>query len=183
MSTEVITDSTVGAPDHAEENYLQSGKGILSWLFTLDHKRIGIMYLVSVLSFFLVGGLLAMVIRLELLTPTGELAPEVYNRIFTLHGAAMIFVFLVPAIPASLGNFILPLMLGAKDVAFPRLNLLSFHIYLFGALFLVYAILTGGIDTGWTFYTPYSSSFASGSVIAANGDLFAPMSTMLRAPA
>ncbi|MCB1153713.1 cbb3-type cytochrome c oxidase subunit I, partial [bacterium] len=167
MSTEVITDSTVDAPGHAEENYLQSGKGVLSWLFTLDHKRIGLMYLVSVLSFFLVGGLLAMVIRIELLTPEGNLAPEVYNRIFTLHGAAMIFVFLVPAIPASLGNFILPLMLGAKDVAFPRLNLLSFHIYLFGALFLVYAILTGGIDTGWTFYTPYSSSFASGSVIAA----------------
>ena len=152
-------------PDDADHgNYLTTGKGILSWLFTLDHKRIGIMYLVSILTFFMVGGLLALAVRLELFTPEGDLfSNDTYNKLFTLHGAVMVFLFIIPSIPAALGNFLLPLMLGAKDVAFPRLNLASFHIYILGALFLLYSIISGAIDTGWTFYTPYSSS-TSGSV-------------------
>ncbi|GMV42728.1 MAG: cytochrome c oxidase subunit 1 [Myxococcales bacterium] len=158
--SQTLTDT---APGHAHTgNYLNTGKGVLSWLFTLDHKRIGIMYLVSILSFFMVGGLLALAVRLELFTPAGDVfSNDTYNKLFTLHGAVMVFLFIIPSIPAALGNFLLPLMLGAKDVAFPRLNLASFHIYVVGALFLLYSIISGAIDTGWTFYTPYSSSSSS----------------------
>ena len=149
-----------------EVNYINATKGIKSWLLTLDHKRIGIMYLGTILSFFLVGGLIAMGIRAELFTPEGDLfTAATYNKMFTLHGAIMVFLVLVPAIPASIGNFILPLMLGQKDVAFPKLNLASFWIYIFGAGFLVFTLINGGVDTGWTFYTPYSSDHASGSVV------------------
>ena len=143
--------------DHGHENYLKAGSGITSWIFTLDHKRIGIMYLVSVLASFLLGGALAMVIRLELFFPGPTIMqPDTYNQIFTLHGAIMIFLFIIPAIPASLGNFVLPMMLGAKDVAFPRMNLLSYWIYVVGAIFAVVSMFIGSVDTGWTFYTPYS---------------------------
>lgn len=149
-----------------ERHYLNDPKGLKSWLFTLDHKRIGLMYLFAIMFFFFIGGVLAILIRLELLHPAEDLVgPDTYNQLFTLHGAIMIFLFIIPSIPASLGNFALPLLIGAKDVAFPRLNLLSFYIYVFGAIFCIYSIVTGGVDTGWTFYTPYSTE-AQGSVIS-----------------
>jgi cytochrome c oxidase subunit 1 len=145
--------------ESVKSNYLNVSKGLKSWLFTLDHKRIGVMYLLAVCISFGFGGLFALLLRLELLTPTQLLfSAKQYNQLFTLHGAVMVFLFIVPSIPASLGNFFLPVQLGAKDVAFPRLNLTSFYIYVFGALFCVYSIFSGAVDTGWTFYTPYSSS-------------------------
>ncbi len=149
-----------------EHNYLSEPKGIKSWLLTLDHKRIGLMYLFAIMFFFMIGGIFALLLRLELLAPGKDfMEAETYNQYFTLHGAIMIFLFIIPSIPAALGNIILPLMLGAKDVAFPRLNLASWYIYVFGALFAIFSIVTGGVDTGWTFYTPYSSS-TGGSVIS-----------------
>jgi cytochrome c oxidase subunit 1 len=112
------------------ENYLNSPKGIKNWLYTVDHKRIGVMYLWSVLTAFFLGGIMALLVRIELLTPKQTImSAEAYNQVFTLHGAIMVFLFIIPSVPAALGNFLLPLMLGAKDVAFPRLNLLSFYIY------------------------------------------------------
>src|SRR5579863_1989360 len=145
-------------------NYLNASHGIMSWMGTVDHKRIGIMYLIGVLTAFLMGGCFALLIRLSLLTPTRMLfgkvllTAEQYNRVFTLHGAIMVFLFIIPAIPASLGNFVLPLMLGAKDVAFPRLNLFSFYLWLTGAIMAILAMVLGAVDTGWTFYTPYSTT-------------------------
>ncbi|MCG2588970.1 cytochrome c oxidase subunit I [Rhodohalobacter sulfatireducens] len=150
--------------EYPEKHYLNQEKGLWAWLTTVDHKKIGLMYLMSVAFFFLVGGVLALLLRTELLTPARNfMTADVYNQVFTLHGAIMIFFFLIPSVPAALGNFVLPLQLGAKDVAFPRLNLASFYIYVIGALFTITAIFTGGIDTGWTFYTPYSST-TGGSV-------------------
>src|SRR3954453_5871323 len=140
-------------------NYITSPKGIMSWLTTVDHKRIGIMYLWAVLGAFLLGGLFALALRIELLTPKETImTAETYNKVFTLHGVIMVFLFIIPSIPAALGNFVLPLMLGAKDVAFPRLNLASYYIYMLGAVMALSAIIFGGIDTGWTFYTPYSTT-------------------------
>jgi cytochrome c oxidase subunit I len=156
---------SVGTATSAD-NYLTHAKGWRSWAFTMDHKRIAIMYLVSILASFVLGGVLAMLIRTELLGPTRTImSAESYNRTFTLHGAVMVFLFIIPGVPAALGNFILPVMLGAKDLAFPKMNLASFYLYVLGALFSVLAIATGGIDTGWTFYTPYSTTTSS-SVIA-----------------
>lgn len=179
---------------HEEGSYFSGPPGIFGkiwqWATTIDHKKIGVMYLVAVLTMFFIGGVAALLVRIELLDPvrtvvtteivdgtateiistTGERlkpiakilgaenANEAYNRAFTLHGAVMVFMFIVPSIPASLGNFFLPIMLGAKDVAFPRLNLLSWYIYVVGSLFGVSSILLGGVDTGWTFYTPYSTT-------------------------
>jgi cytochrome c oxidase subunit 1 len=166
----------------AGRSYL-ARKGLLSWLFTLDHKRIGIMYLVSVFSFFLLAGLLALAIRIELFTPASDFALTKsgtdYNKFFTLHGAIMVFLFIVPSIPATIGNFFLPLMLGAKDVAFPRLNLLSFHIYILGSLFLVYSIIAGSLDTGWTFYTPYSTETGTAVISATLGAFILGFSSIL----
>ena len=140
-----------------EKNFLNVRYGISSWLYTLDHKRIGIMYLVSVLFFFFIGGLFALMLRLELWNPAKNfIEAKQYNQLFTLHGAIMIFLVIIPGIPASLGNFVLPLMLGAKDVAFPRLNLVSYYLYVIGAIFALMSIMFGAIDTGWTFYAPYS---------------------------
>jgi cytochrome c oxidase subunit 1 len=154
------------------DNYLNHGKGLRSWLFTLDHKRIGIMYLVSILASFLLGGIFALLIRTELLTPAKTIVDaNTYNQMFTLHGAIMIFLFIIPGIPAALGNIVLPLMLGAKDVAFPRLNLASYYMWVFGALFALISITTGAVDTGWTFYTPYSTT-TGGSVIAMTFGVF-----------
>ncbi len=140
-----------------ETNYLTHSSGFLSWALTLDHKRIGIMYLVAVLSSFFVGGVMALLVRTELIAP-GEtiMGPDMYNQVFTLHGAIMVFLVIIPSVPAALGNFVLPIMLGAKDVAFPRLNLGSFYLWIIGALCMVWGIVNGGVDTGWTFYTPYS---------------------------
>lgn len=145
--------------EHPEKHYLNQETGLWAWLTTVDHKKIGLMYLMSVAAFFFVGGVLALLLRTELLTPARNfMTADVYNQVFTLHGAIMIFFFLIPSVPAALGNFVLPLQLGAKDVAFPRLNLASFYIYVIGAIFTLVAIFTGGVDTGWTFYTPYSTT-------------------------
>ncbi|MBT4501378.1 MAG: cytochrome c oxidase subunit I, partial [Gemmatimonadetes bacterium] len=150
------------------KNYLNESYGLKSWLLTVDHKRIAILYLISITVFFLVGGMFAGLIRLELMTPEGDLVEaETYNKLFTMHGIAMIFFFLIPSIPAVLGNFLLPLMLGAKDVAFPRINLLSWYVYITGGLLAVVSIVMGGVDTGWTFYTPYSSTYANSHVLLA----------------
>jgi cytochrome c oxidase subunit 1 len=145
--------------NQTHDSYLTAGRGILSWLFTLDHKRIGVMYLVAILTSFFLGGVFALLLRTELLTPGRTImSADTYNKMFTLHGAVMIFLFIIPGIPATLGNFILPLMLGAKDVALPRLNLASFWLWMTGATFAVASIIMGAVDTGWTFYTPYSTT-------------------------
>ncbi|HEY4187335.1 MAG TPA: cbb3-type cytochrome c oxidase subunit I [Polyangia bacterium] len=147
------------APAYQKINYLNADRGVMSWLKTLDHKRIGIMYLVSVLLAFLLGGIFAMIVRLELTTPEPTIiGANAYNRMFTLHGMVMIFLFMIPAIPGVFGNFVLPLMVGAKDVAFPRLNLLSLYVYWTGAAIVLFGVITGGADSGWTFYAPYSTT-------------------------
>jgi cytochrome c oxidase subunit 1 len=154
-------------PQRGRQSYLTTGEGIASWLLTRDHKRIAILYLISVSIFFSLGSLFAMLIRLELLTPEGDLVqPDTYNRLFTMHGVIMVFFFLIPAIPAVLGNFLVPLMIGAKDLALPKINLLSWYIYNVGGVFTLWAIIHGGVDTGWTFYTPFSTSFSNTYVIA-----------------
>jgi cytochrome c oxidase subunit I len=151
----------------AKPNYLTVDYGWKSWLFTTDHKRIAILYLISITFFFFIGGAFAVLMRLELVTPAGDLVKaETYNKLFTMHGVTMVFFFLIPSIPATLGNFLLPMMIGAKDLAFPRLNLLSWYIYVTGGLFTLYAMASGGVDTGWTFYTPYSSTYSNTHVIA-----------------
>ncbi|MEL6344674.1 MAG: cbb3-type cytochrome c oxidase subunit I, partial [Myxococcota bacterium] len=166
--------------EEAGESYLTAKRGIMSWLITLDHKRIGVMYLITILTFFLAGGLLALAVRAELFTAAGDMFDgDTYNKLFTLHGAIMVFLVLVPAIPASLGNFLLPLMLGAKDVAFPRLNLASFYIYGLGAVFFLVTLIGGGIDTGWTFYTPYSSTTNTGVITAIGGAFILGFSSIL----
>ena len=147
-------------------NYLTADYGWKSWLLTTDHKRIGLLYLISITFFFFIGGAFAVAMRLELATPGGDLVKaETYNKLFTMHGLIMIFFFLVPSIPAVLGNFLLPIMIGARDLAFPKLNLLSWYVYTVGGLFTLYAVASGGVDTGWTFYTPYSSTYANTNVI------------------
>ncbi len=151
----------------ASRNYLNVDYGIFSWLLTKDHKRIGILYLISVTALFFVGGIFAFLLRLELLTPEGDMfTSDTYNKLFTLHGIVMIFFFLIPAIPSALGNFILPIMLGAKDLAFPKINLLSWYLYIIGAVFGVVVIVVGGVDTGWTFYTPFSTQYSNTHVFA-----------------
>ena len=159
MSTVAIT-----APLEAEsESYLEHGKGLGSWLFTLDHKRIGVMYLVAIVASLLLGGAFALVLRVNLWRPTGGMVSnDAYNKLFTLHGAVMVFLFVIPGIPAALGNFVVPLQIGAKDLAFPRVNLLSFHLYVLGAVLFVATLAAGGIDTGWTLYPPYSLESSRG---------------------
>ena len=148
------------------ENYLNNGYGLKSWLLTKDHKRIAILYLVSITAMFFVGGFFAMLIRLELLTPAGDLvSSDTYNKLFTMHGISMIFFFLIPSVPAVLGNFLIPLMVGAKDLAFPRINLLSWYLYIIGAVFALVSMVMGGVDTGWTFYTPFSTTYSNTHVI------------------
>jgi len=154
-------------------HYLNATHGLKSWLLTRDHKRIGLLYLLGVSFFFGIGGIFAGLIRLELITPAGDIfQPDTYNRIFTTHGIMMVFFFLIPAIPAVLGNFLLPIMIGAKDLAFPRLNLLSWYVYMVGGAFSLYSLLHGGVDTGWTFYTPYSTAFSNTYVIATGLGIF-----------
>jgi cytochrome c oxidase subunit 1 len=150
---------------HEPSTYLNNGYGWKSWLFTVDHKRIAILYLVSISFFFAVGGAFATMMRLELATPQGDLQSDSYNKLFTMHGLVMIFFFLVPSIPAVLGNFFLPIMIGCKDLAFPKINLISWYIYVIGGAMTLFVALTGGVDTGWTFYTPYSSTYANSAVV------------------
>ena len=174
--------ATTDGPDFGErENYLNAGHGLKSWLLTVDHKRIALLYLISITFFFFIGGFFALLIRLELLTPAGELVQsDTYNKLFTMHGQVMVFFFLIPAVPAVLGNFLIPLMIGAKDLAFPRINLLSWYLYIIGGTLMVYTILNGGVDTGWTFYTPLSTEFANTNVISAIlGIFFAGFSSIL----
>jgi cytochrome c oxidase subunit 1 len=155
------------------KNYINAEYGIRSWLFTTDHKRIALLYLVSITAMFFVGGFFALLIRLELLTPAGDLLlADTYNKMFSMHGQVMVFFFLVPSIPATLGNFLIPMMIGAKDLAFPRINLLSWYIYIAAALLYLFCIITGGVDTGWTFYTPYSSLFSNTHVVEAGLAIF-----------
>jgi len=160
---------TTAAAVVAEEprlHYLNESYGVRSWLLTTDHKRVGLLYLISLTGAFFVGGFFAVMVRLELLTPAGDLLQaETYNKFFTMHGVIMVFFFLIPSIPAALGNFVLPLMIGARDVAFPRLNLASWYLYVLGASFTTYAVVTGGVDTGWTFYTPYSTMSSTTQVM------------------
>ena len=152
-------------PALPRQHYLNVAFGIKSWLLTRDHKRIALLYLASVTAFFFLGGAFAVAIRLELLTPQGDLvSAETYNKLFTMHGVVMVFFFLIPAIPATLGNFLVPIMIGAKDLAFPKLNLASWYIYMIGGSFTLWAAVTGGVDTGWTFYTPYSTVVSNTNV-------------------
>ena len=150
------------APVETRGSYLAEPFGIKSWLLTHDHKRIALLYLIAITFFFFLGGAFAVMIRLELLTPQGDLfQSETYNKLFTMHGIIMVFFFLIPSIPATLGNFLVPLMIGARDLAFPRLNLASWYIYMVGGCFTVFVAIFGGVDTGWTFYTPYSSTYSN----------------------
>ncbi len=154
------TATTIAQPVMPAKHYLNDNYGIRSWLLTKDHKRIAMLYLVSITFFFFLGGLFAALIRLELLTPQGDLfQSDTYNKLFSMHGINMVFFFLVPSIPATIGNFVLPLMVGAKDLAFPKINLLSWYIYMAGAFFSLATMVSGGVDTGWTFYTPLSSGY------------------------
>jgi cytochrome c oxidase subunit 1 len=162
-----MSTSTLEPRVQAPRNYLNADYGWKSWLFTLDHKRIALLYMVSITFFFMIGGFFAVLMRIHLIEPQGALVqPETYNKLFTLHGVIMIFFFLVPSIPTVLGNFLIPLMIGARDLAFPKLNLLSWYIYVIGGLFTLYSAIAGGVDTGWTFYTPYSSTYSNTQVTA-----------------
>jgi cytochrome c oxidase subunit 1 len=174
MREEALINRVENAADlMPRKHYLNTGSTVASWLLTKDHKRIAILYLISVSAFFLLGGVYASLIRLELLTPQSDLVEShLYNRLFTHHGIIMVFFFLIPAIPAILGNFLIPLMIGAKDLAFPRINLLSWYIYMVGGALTLYAMLAGGVDTGWTFYTPYSTTFSNTYVMAAGLGIF-----------
>jgi cytochrome c oxidase subunit I len=156
-----------------KEDYLQAYT-LKSWLLTTDHKRIGLLYMASITFFFFVGGAAATVMRLELMTPQGDVlhSPDAYNRLFTMHGVVMIFFFLIPSIPAVMGNFLVPLMIGARDLAFPWLNLLSWYIYMIGGSIAILILIFGGIDTGWTFYTPFSTMFSNTMVVPAATAVF-----------
>ncbi len=164
-STEVAHEPSV--------HYLNVEYSIKSWLLTTDHKRIAWLYLIAITFFFSVGGVAATLMRLNLLEPQGLLVePETYNKLFSMHGIVMIFFFLVPSIPAVMGNFLIPLMIGARDVAFPRLNLMSWYIFMTGGSFVLYALIAGGVDTGWTFYTPLSTLYLNTHVMAAAAGVF-----------
>ena len=155
------------------KHYLNHDYGVLSWLLTVDHKRIGLMYLVTASVFFLFGGLAVMLVRLNLIVPTGAILElDQYNKAFTAHGTIMIFLFLIPVIPGVLGNFLVPMMVGAKDMAFPKLNLLSYYVWIGGALFFVWQLTVGGLDTGWTLYPPYSSKYSHTNVLYAGLGIF-----------
>ncbi len=168
MSTTLADPRLVERPNYLNEEY-----GLRSWLLTTDHKRIAILYLISITLFFFIGGAFAVMMRLELLTPAGDLVnSDTYNKLFTMHGVIMVFFFLIPSIPATLGNFLVPMMIGAKDLAFPKINLLSWYIYILGGLFALGAVAMGGVDTGWTFYTPLSSTYSNTFVLTAATGVF-----------
>ena len=155
------------------EHYLNAKTGVKAWLLTTDHKRIGILYLWTILVFFLIASVAAAMMRIELLTPQGDFVTnETYNKLFTIHGVLMVWFFLIPSIPAVLGNFVIPMMIGARDVAFPKLNLLSWYIFVAGGALTLWAIIHGGVDTGWTFYTPYSTTYANSHVITMAAGVF-----------
>ncbi|HVR42068.1 MAG TPA: cytochrome c oxidase subunit I [Thermoanaerobaculia bacterium] len=162
--TSAVLDTNPGAEPRT--TYINKEYGVASWLLTIDHKRIAILYVIAITLMFFVGGLFAVLMRVELLTPQGDLmTSDTYNKMFTLHGIVMIFLFLIPGIPAVLGNFLLPIQIGAKDLAFPKLNLLSWYLYMIGAIGTLVIIMLGGVDTGWTFYTPYSTAYSNSHVV------------------
>ncbi len=164
----------------SEKNYLNESKGLWSWLTTLDHKRIGLLYMVAVLTFFLLGGLFAMLLRVELFAPGKTIMDaSQYNQVMTLHGTIMVFMVIIPGIPAFLGNFILPLHIGAKDVAFPRINLLSWYCLITGASIAFFSLFKNGVDTGWTFYTPYSIQTSNGTTFVVLGAFVMGFSSIL----
>jgi cytochrome c oxidase subunit 1 len=161
------------AVSEERKNYINAEYGIRSWLFTTDHKRIALLYLLSITAFFFIGGFAALLIRLELLTPAGDLlTADAYNKAFTMHGQVMVFFFLIPSIPAVLGNFLIPIMIGAKDLAFPRINLISWYIYIIAGILYIHCLVTGGVDTGWTFYPTFSTQFSNTKVIEAGLAIF-----------
>lgn len=163
---------------HNDRGYL-AAKGLRSWACTLDHKRIGVLYLVTTLFFFLAGGVIALLMRLELLTPGPTLmSDQTYNVLFTLHGAMMIFLFIIPGIPSGLGNFFIPLLIGARDVAFPRINLLSYWVFI-GGIVVILGSLVSPMDTGWTFYTPYSARTGAAVTTLSLGIFLVGMSSIL----
>jgi cytochrome c oxidase subunit 1 len=170
MSNATILEPSNATPPpdiESREHYLNVHYGVKSWLLTTDHKRIALLYLATITLFFFVGGAFAVIMRLELMTPQGDLVQaETYNRLFTMHGTIMIFFFLIPSIPAVLGNFLVPMMIGARDLAFPKLNLLSWYLFVAGGTLGLVAAISGGVDTGWTFYTPYSTTYSNSHVIA-----------------
>ncbi len=175
MNSPHVPDTTA-----APVNYLNATHGVASWLLTKDHKRIALLYLISITLFFALGGIFAGIVRLELLTPQSDLLePETYNKMFTLHGVVMVFFFLVPSIPAVLGNWLIPVMIGAKDLAFPRINLISWYLYIIGGMLTLAAIISGGVDTGWTFYPPYSTGSPTHVVLAGLGVFVAGFSSIL----
>ncbi|HMC17256.1 MAG TPA: cbb3-type cytochrome c oxidase subunit I, partial [Albitalea sp.] len=152
-------------PEALTPSYLEDGLTLRSWLVTTDHKRIAILYAIAITGFFFIGGAAATLIRLELATPAADLVShDSYNKLFTAHGVIMVWLFLIPSIPSVFGNFLLPLMIGARDLAFPRLNLLSWYLYMAGGVITLAALFLGGVDTGWTFYTPYSTMFSNSHV-------------------
>ncbi|HTH43690.1 MAG TPA: cytochrome c oxidase subunit I [Oxalicibacterium sp.] len=158
------TDEPVASS--GSENYFSRDFSLKSWLTTHDHKRIALLYMASIIAFFFIGGAAATVIRLELATPQGDLVTaDTYNKLFTAHGVIMVWMFLIPSIPSVLGNFLMPMMIGARDLAFPRLNLASWYVYMTGGIFTLLALVLGGVDTGWTFYTPFSTMFSNSNVI------------------
>jgi len=163
-----IVDEGTAPHERREPSYLHGGYRLRDWLTTRDHKRIAVLYALSITFFFFLGGAAAALIRLELATPQGDLvSDDTYNKLFTAHGIIMVWLFLIPSIPAVLGNFLMPLMIGARDLAFPRLNLASWYLYMLGGAIVLWALLVGGVDTGWTFYTPFSSMFSNSHVVAA----------------
>jgi cytochrome c oxidase subunit 1 len=165
MSSLTLHDVRISGAEGSRD-YINDEYGAMSWLLTKDHKRIAILYLISITVMFLIGGAFAVMMRLELLTPEGDLlTSDTYNKMFTLHGIVMVFFFLIPVIPGILGNFILPIQLGAKDFAFPKINLLSWYLYMIAAGVGLYVIISGGVDTGWTFYTPFSTQYSNTHVI------------------
>lgn len=175
MKTVTISPALQSARAKTEpRNYLNEGGGTLkSWLLTTDHKRIGLLYLYSIIVFFLIATAAAAIIRIELITPPGDVVTsETYNKLFTVHGVLMVWFFLIPSIPTVLGNFVIPMMIGARDVAFPKLNLLSWYLFMAGGLLALGAILFGGVDTGWTFYTPFSSAYSNSHVVTMAAGVF-----------
>src|SRR5438270_2055319 len=157
----------------ARTHYLNVDLGLKSWLLTTDHKRIGILYLCTILIFFAIASVAAALMRLELLTPQGDLVTsETYNKLFTVHGVLMVWFFLIPSIPAVLGNFVIPMMIGARDVAFPKLNLFSWYLFVAAGALALWSLIHGGVDTGWTFYTPYSTTYANSHVISMAAGIF-----------
>jgi len=170
---EVAEPRPLEVSEEAPENYLNVSHTVGSWLLTTDHKRIGILYLLSIMLFFTIAAVAAALMRLELITPQGDLVlSETYNKLFTIHGVLMVWFFLIPSIPAVLGNFVIPMMIGARDVAFPKLNLLSWYLFMLGGLLALHAIFIGGVDTGWTFYTPYSSAYSNTHVVEMAAGVF-----------